>query len=86
MATKRRPNTPDFYEAMPGMMDHYDLFPPAMDYDTPEEAGQDQQDDTELVNEDARRRIAKQGALLLGLLILQIVLFVALIRSTVNLG
>lgn len=86
MAKKQRSNTPDFYEAMPGMMDHYDLFPPAMDYDLPAEPDLDQQNDTEFTSDDARRRITRQGVFLLGLLVLQIVLFVALIRSAVNLG
>ena len=70
----KRRNKPDFYEAMPGgaFMDSYDLFPTV------------EADDADSRNE-VQGRMAKQGLILLGLLLLQIGLFVALIYSTINL-
>ncbi len=86
MATKRlrQKRSQQFYEALPGAyMDSYNLFPPAQNYQ--EEAELHQEQEAAVPNK-IRRRIVRQGLLLLGLLAVQVILFIVLLRSTLNLG
>lgn len=85
MATKRlrQKRSQQFYEALPGAyMDSYQLFPPAQRYT--EDVQQKPQEAA--VPSKIRRRIIRQGLLLLGLLAVQIILFIVLLHSTLNLG
>jgi hypothetical protein len=65
-----------FYEMMPGYMDSYELFPAESEDEMGEEASE----------EEVRRRMVRQLMLLVGLLLIQFVLFAVLMQSTINLG
>ncbi len=69
---KKRQKDSDFYEMMPGYMDSYNMFEA-----TDEADGEDVQ---------VRQKMLRQLLVLVGLLVLQFILFALLMKSTVNLG
>ena len=89
MASKKRANTPQFYESMPGTLDSFELFPISDNYEL-KESQLDERDylfsDEEAHSEVVKAKVVRQGVILLALLALQVILFIVLIRSTVNLG
>ena len=70
----------NFHEFMPGYMDSYSMFPTREAEEEQDLVHEQEEDDA------ARNTMVRQLAVLVGLLVLQFILFVVLIQSTVNLG
>ena len=82
-SSKSKTNTDGFYEMMPNAyMDSYELFP-ARRQTTIDEL---EQEVTEQNEEVVRKKMVRQLLMLVGLLLIQFVLFAILIQSTINLS
>ena len=70
---KKKKNEQDFYEVMPGaFMHNYEMFPAHVADDEAEQP--------------VKQKMARQIAIMVGLLVVQLILFAVLIQSTMNLG